>query len=205
MRPLLALGFALALTAATTSARAEGLFSAFAPGFIAALGAPGATSGNDAETWGLWRQDPGPRGVELADFPALESKGGVTSWDWRFDPKAWWLEEHGLIMETPAFPLPAGEYVVTGGRQMTAKLTVDAPDAEGHQHWQLSDGATLHDVTHLGCRSAVYTPSAGAICTPEAVNPANFPVAPGEAMPPVEGCQKQDYQVLILIGMKTEG
>lgn len=203
MRPWIIASLALSLTA--PAAQAEGLFSAFAPGFIAALGDPRAQSGDDAETWGLWRQDPGPRGVELSDFPALQAKGGMTSWNWTFDPKAWWLEEHGLLMETPAFPLPAGEYVVTGGRQVTAKLTVDPPDAEGHQHWQLSDGATLYDVTHLGCRSAVYTPEPGAACTPEAANPASFPVTPGAAIPPVTGCRKQDYQVLILIGMKTEG
>jgi len=31
-----------------------------------------------------------------------------------------------------------------------------------------------------------------------------FPVAPGAAMPPVEGCSKQDYQVLIVIGVVEE-
>jgi hypothetical protein len=31
-----------------------------------------------------------------------------------------------------------------------------------------------------------------------------FPVAPGEAMPPVEGCKKQDYEVLIVIGMAVD-
>ena len=29
-------------------------------------------------------------------------------------------QEHGLIMEKPDFPLPAGKYVVTGGRKTTA-------------------------------------------------------------------------------------
>ena len=36
----------------------------------------------------------------------------------------WWLEEHGLIMEQPDFPVPAGGYLVTGGRDTTAVLTV---------------------------------------------------------------------------------
>ena len=31
-----------------------------------------------------------------------------------------------------------------------------------------------------------------------------FPVEPGAAMPPVEGCNKQDYAVLIVIGMMVE-
>jgi hypothetical protein len=31
-----------------------------------------------------------------------------------------------------------------------------------------------------------------------------FPVAPGGVMPPVEGCAKQDYAVLIVIGMGME-
>jgi hypothetical protein len=32
-----------------------------------------------------------------------------------------------------------------------------------------------------------------------------FPVAPGGVMPPVEGCNKQDYAVLIVIGVAVEG
>ena len=31
-----------------------------------------------------------------------------------------------------------------------------------------------------------------------------FPVAPGGPMPPVEGCNKQDYEVLIVIGMAVD-
>ena len=31
-----------------------------------------------------------------------------------------------------------------------------------------------------------------------------FPKTPGTVMPAVEGCGKQDYQVLIVIGMKVE-
>ena len=31
-----------------------------------------------------------------------------------------------------------------------------------------------------------------------------FPVAPGGTMPPVESCTKQDYAVLIMIGMGVE-
>ena len=38
--------------------------------FIAALGDPGASSGRGAETWGLWREDPGPRGVRLRALAA---------------------------------------------------------------------------------------------------------------------------------------
>ena len=38
-----------------------------------------------------------------------------------------------------------------GGRETTTLLTVGA---EGQ--WSLADGATLHDVTHLPCRSARY-------------------------------------------------
>ena len=36
--------------------------------FIAALGDPSASSGTGAEHWGLWRDDPGPRGVFLKDY-----------------------------------------------------------------------------------------------------------------------------------------
>lgn len=31
-----------------------------------------------------------------------------------------------------------------------------------------------------------------------------FPVAPGGAIPPVEGCAKEDYAVLIVIGRGVE-
>lgn len=173
--------------------------------YIAALGDPGATSGTGAEAWGLWREDPGPRGVRLTSYEALKADGGVAPARWRFDGADWWLEEHGLIMEQPEFPIPPGRYVVTGGREVTAILTVHPKGDDGVQHWQLDQGATLHDVTHLRCRSARYTPAAGAdSCSPAKAPMTAFPVVPGGPMPPVEGCNKQDYQVLIVIGMAVE-
>ena len=84
--------------------------------FISALGDPGATSGSGAQSWGLWRLDPGPRGVELNTYKRLKDAGGVVPAPWKFDGADWWLEEHGLIMEQPTFPLPPGKYVVTGNR-----------------------------------------------------------------------------------------
>ena len=36
--------------------------------FIAALDDPAASSGTGADKWGLWREDPGPRGVFLRDY-----------------------------------------------------------------------------------------------------------------------------------------
>ena len=168
--------------------------------FIAALGAPGDTHGDNAESWGLWQKDPGPRGVWLGLFPALKTAGTAPA-GWQFDSSNWWMEEHGLIMEQPTFPLAPGQYVVTGGREVTAMLTVSAPDAAGHQAWELADGATLAQVTHLACRSARYTPVvAGAECTPGKARLFDFPVTPGAAMPAVGDCAKQDYQVLFLVG-----
>src|SRR5690606_22943535 len=76
--------------------------------FIAALGDDDATSGNNAHTWGIWRLDPGPRGVELNRYDRLKASG-VAPAGWNFDGNEWWLEEHGLIMEPPEFPLPAGK------------------------------------------------------------------------------------------------
>ena len=81
---------------------------------------------------------------------------------WKFDASDWWLEEHGLIMEEPTFPLPAGKYLVTGDREVKTMLTVHPKDKNGNQRWELADGATLYDVTHLGCRSARYTPAKAA-------------------------------------------
>jgi hypothetical protein len=184
---------------------AETVFKPISVQYIAALGDPGATSGIGAESWGLWRLDPGPRGVRISDYKTLKADGGVAPAQWKFDGSDWWLEEHGLIMEQPEFPIPAGKYVVTGGREMTAVLTVHAKGNDGVQRWELDKGATLHDVTHLRCRSARYTPAMGDnSCSPAKAQMTAFPVVPGGPMPPVEGCNKQDYDVLIVIGMAVE-
>lgn len=173
--------------------------------YIAALGDPASTSGNDAQTWGLWPVDPGPRGVWISDFENLVARGGLAPAGWRFEDDGWWLEEHGLIMEGPQFPLPAGRYVVTGARETTAVLTVAEADAEGNQAWSLDQGATIYDVTHLRCRAALYTPrEEGASCTPDNTPTEVFPMSPGIAMPTVQDCTKRDYQVLIVIGMVVE-
>jgi hypothetical protein len=191
------------LAFAPHSIAAEGTFEAIPTQYIAALGPTTAKSGNDAETWGLWAVDPGPRGVWIKDHAALVANAGVAPAGWQFESTAWWLEEHGLMMEAPDFPLPAGRYVVTGGREVTALLTVAAPDAEGHQAWSLDSDATLYDVTHLRCRAAVYTARDGQMCSPEATPLHVFPMEPDRSMPVVDGCSKQDYQVLIVVGMMT--
>ncbi len=174
--------------------------------YIAALGDPRAKSGTGAEAWGLWSVDPGPRGVRLSRYETLKAAGGVAPAKWTFNASDWWLEENGSIMEQPSFPIPAGKYVVTGDRDVTAVLTIHPKDASGAVRWELDKGATLYDVTHLGCRAARYTPAADKqqICSPEKASQNAFPVTPGAAMPPVEGCNKQDYQVLIVIGMVND-
>jgi len=178
-------------------------FKRISPQYIAALGDPRANSGSFAESWGLWRLDPGPRGVPLNRYERLKAVGGVAPADWKFDATDWWLEEHGLLMEKPIFPVPPGKYLVTGDREVTTVLTVHPRDKNGNQRWELGDGATLHDVTHLACRSARYTPPATGAnsCSPANARTTAFPVTPGAAMPPVDGCNKQDYAVLIVIGV----
>lgn len=168
--------------------------------FIAALGDPGASSGDGAENWGWWHLDPGPRGVKLKNFDELQD--GVAPARWNFDREDWWLEENGLIMEQPRFPLGEGQYIVTGDRETISLLTVHPPDATGNSRWELADGATLHDVTHLGCRSARYTPvSDGASCSPADAPQSVFPMEPARRMPNVTGCNKQEYAVLFIIGV----
>lgn len=170
--------------------------------YIAVLADENATSGNNAETWGYWPLDPGPRGVKLKNYDDLLAAGGVAPANWQFDSASWWLEENGLMMEAPTFPLPPGEYLVTGGRMVLSALIVYPPDENGHSRWELEHGATVHDVTHLGCRSAVYTPaSEDSVCTPENAPRDVFRVTPGEPMPAVAGCDKQDYAVLIVVGL----
>jgi len=172
--------------------------------FIAALGDPNANNGNGAEEWGLWRKDPGPRGVWLNDYQStLVKHDNVAPAGWKFNAKDWWLEEHGLIMEAPEFPLNPGKYLVTGGRLVTTILTVHPADANGVSRWSLEDkSAKLYDVTHLPCRSARYMPAGSdGTGSPLTANQADFPVSPGAAMPNVSGCDKQDYAVLFVIGV----
>ena len=140
--------------------------------------------------------------IQLRGDSRLKAAGGVAPSQWKFDAADWWLEEHGLIMEKPTFPLPPGKYLVTGDRKVTTVLTIQPKDKDGNQRWELADGATLYDVTHLGCRSARYTPAtANNSCSPANVRTTGFPVNPGAAMPVVNGCRKQDYAVLIVVGL----
>jgi hypothetical protein len=200
------LGCVVAVGLGSAAAHAEAVMKRIPTQYIAALGDSQATSGTDAATWGLWEVDPGPRGVWIKDYFALVASDGRAPTGWQFDGDAWWLEEHGLIMESPSFPLPAGQYVVTGAREVTSVLTVEAPDADGNQAWSLADGATIYDVTHLRCRAALYTPAAEhETCTPDQTPTQVFPMSPGVSMPNVAGCTKQDYHVLIVIGMMVEG
>src|SRR5262245_18364838 len=73
-------------------------FKRIEPQFIAALGDPGATSGNGAQSWVFWDQDPGPRACKLYHYDQLKTTG-VAPAQWKFDPSVWWLEEHGFILE----------------------------------------------------------------------------------------------------------
>lgn len=138
---------------------------------------------------------------EISHVSQLEQAGGIAPRGrWQFNKDNWWLEEHGLIMEAPDFPLPPGKYLVTGGRETTAELTI-SPDYT----WSLArprgagadvGAAKLFDVTHLPCRAARYTGS-----SPAAAKEADFPVTPGAPMPGVDGAQKQDYAVLFIVGL----
>lgn len=202
IRAWLAAALLVTLPAAHAADAARPAFKRILTQFIAALAEPGATSGNGAEHWGLWVEDPGPRGVMLSEYPSLRRAGGIAPEGWKFDPADWWLEENGLIMEPPKFPLPPKKYLVTGGREVSAVLTIHVADATGNRRWELDRHATIHDVTHLACRSARYRPAGGAgSCTPGKVKKHDFPVDPGAAMPPVEGCAQQDYAVLLVVGV----
>jgi hypothetical protein len=141
--------------------------------------------------------------VRLSQFDRLKANGNVAPAGWTYAPKQWWLEEHGLIMEEPQPFVPAGRYMVTGDRVVQTVLTISEKDAKGVQSWELANGASLYDVTHLRCRAARYTTSAGsAACTPGMVDPARFPVPPGDKMPLVSGCDAQDYAVLFIVGVE---
>lgn len=199
------LGLTLLALPLQLPAHAETKFKPIPTQFIAALGDPQANSGTGAEAWGLWRLDPGPRGVRLDSYDGFRISGGLAPAGWSLDTSDWWLEEHGLIMERPDASLAPGKYLVTGGRTVMTTLTVLAPDKDGAHRWQLDDGAKLIDVTHLRCRSARYKPAtAQSACSPAGAQQSMFPVAPGGVMPAVPGCAKQDYAVLFIVGVAEE-
>jgi len=120
------------------------------------------------------------------------------------------LEEHGIIMEAPDFPVREGKYWVTGGREQTAVLSVD-----GNGGWKLEDdeggncAVRIKDVTHLPCRSARYRQPGAEnnnrnkknTCSPSNAWQWGFPVRAGAMMPNVGGCEKQDYAVLFVVGV----
>ena len=169
--------------------------------YIAALAPSEATSGTGAETWGLWRIDPGPIGVWLRFYKLLQKAGNIAPAGWRFNINDWWLDENGLIMKAPEFPMPSGKYYVTNGEEHVSLLTVDPPDSKGKQTWSLSDGKTIADVTHGPCRSTRYTPENGlGTCSPVNASLEAFPLKPSEDPPPVEGCKRKKYAVLIVFG-----
>ena len=69
--------------------------------FIAALADPTSSQGTNAASWGLWRQDPGPRGVWLRDYEKeLVQNNGVAPRGWKFDQNDFWIEEHGMNDES---------------------------------------------------------------------------------------------------------
>ena len=170
--------------------------------YIAALAPVGATSGTNAETWGIWKVDPGPIGVWLRFYQILQKAGNIAPAGWRFDIDDWWLDENGLIMKAPEFPITAKQYYVTNGEENISLLTVEEPDLEGKQAWSLSDGKAIADVTHGPCRSARYTPAGETgTCSPEYADRSAFPLKPGEAPPLVSGCVRKNYAVLIVFGV----
>mgnify|MGYP001159927631 FL=1 len=204
-RQWLTSAFALFLTSITSPMFSQTKIRRIQTQYIATIAPAGATSGTGAETWGIWTVDPGPIGVWLRFYQRLQKAGNIAPSGWRFDIDDWWLDENGLIMKAPEFPIPAGQYYVTNGEENISLLTVEQPDAEGRQAWSLSDDKTIEDVTHGPCRSARYTPEAGSgSCSPKDANRAAFPLKPGEAPPLVRGCDRKQYAVLIIFGLPIE-
>jgi hypothetical protein len=183
--------------------------------FLAVLADANANEG-DAGEFGVWPRDPGPRGVWLDQYQKqLKQHNSIAPAGWRFSDNDWWVEEHGLIMEPPTFPLEAGRYLVTGGRQITTVLTVGEPKVDMNpststssssskqrqsqsQSWSLEDPkATLYDVTHLPCRSARYTQPTGT--TVSSSSDADADAYPSttrlQLLPPNEAANMSDFPV----------
>lgn len=79
----------LATTAARPLWAKERLFRRIPIQFLASLANDGATSGNGAETWALWKVDQGPIGVWLRFYQTLQKAGNIAPSGWRFDIDDW--------------------------------------------------------------------------------------------------------------------
>ncbi len=75
-RHFLSLSAGLAAASLASPLSAQIYYRQIPTQYIAALADPGATSGNNAETWGHWASDPGPVGVPLSYYPRLQQMGG---------------------------------------------------------------------------------------------------------------------------------
>jgi len=204
-RTLLVSVLATFATAISKPLFAQNKFRYIPTQYIATLASAEEKSGTGAEKWGLWRVDPGPIGVWLRFYQFLQKAGNIAPAGWRFDIDDWWLDENGLIMKAPEFPIPPGQYYVTNGEDNISKLTVEKPDPDGKQAWSLSDGKSISDITHGPCRSARYTPKNGSrTCSPKNANRDVFPLKPGEHPPYVEGCNRKNYAVLIVFALPNE-
>ena len=159
--------------------------------------------GDGALGWGIWRGDPGPTGVPFSGIPAL-MESHVAPAGWTLDDNAWWVEEHGRIMTTPT-AMPDGQYQLTWLNQREGSTRHVYLTIVGDT-WSLDSGdpdvvPTLYDVTHLPCRSAVYTTPDGApegSCSPANVPTSQYPVTPGAPMPATPGCDNMDYAVTFI-------
>ena len=172
--------------------------------YIAALADPSATSGNNAETWGWWSRDPGPFGVPLSYYDRIQQMGGRGPGGWGFDLDDWWLDENGILMEPPEFPMPAGAFYVTNGEGSYALLTVSDADDGGHKAWSLNR-LNIGGVTHGPCRAGRYSPvGATGTCAPDIIDQAIFPLPLGAEPPAVRGCNMVEYEVLIIFGVPVD-
>ena len=113
------------------------------------------------------------------------------------DEKDFFLDENAIIMPQPEYPLPPGKYLVTGARELTTGLTIEASGG-----WKLDEGRLIH-VTHMPCRAGRYRRSSGGDGSPLTVRREDFPMRPGGIMPNVPGTDKQDYSVLFIIGKQS--
>lgn len=188
-----------------TAGKSKDLFRRVRTQYIATLAEPDETSGASAEDWGWWYTDPGPTGVWLSQYDRLIAAGRIAPTGWTFNPDDWWVDENGILMENPVFDIKPGRFVVTGNREAVAILTIHSKDEKGAMRWELSDGITIEQVTHLECRAARYRPTAVARdCSPKEIDQSVFKIKPGQPMPDAAGCVKKDYTVLFVIGVAVD-
>src|SRR5450631_3846737 len=143
--------------------------------------------------------EPGPGPARLQAGPLRSIEGGRRRGAVTVEIRRCGLVARGTRLDHGEADLSAAPWEIPRhGRPQGDDRADNSAKGQGRQ----SAVGTRRRRNPLRCRPARYTPApANNSCSPANVRTKGFPVNPGAAMPVVNGCRKQDYAVLIVVGL----